>query len=97
MKSTRGLGNVYQPTFRDRNGKLKHTSTWWIVYHVNGRRIAENAHSTNRTDAVRLLKRKISDAALEQSDRSGAISRMGVLRDPASVVVIHDPPGRRVF
>jgi hypothetical protein len=63
MKSMRGLGNVYQPTFRARNGKLKHTSRWWIVYHVDGRRIAENAHSINRTDAVRLLKRKISDAA----------------------------------
>jgi len=33
------------------------------VYHVNGRRIAENAHCTNRADAVRLLKKRTGDAA----------------------------------
>ena len=39
-------------------------ATWWIVYHVNGRRHAENAHTTNRADAVRLLKKKTGDAAI---------------------------------
>ena len=44
MKAARGLGNVYQPTYRDkRTGELKKVATWWIVYSVNGRRIAENA------------------------------------------------------
>ena len=62
MKNNRGMGNVYQPTYRDRHGELKTTTTWWIVYHVNGRRIAENAHSSNRADAVRLLKRQLSTA-----------------------------------
>jgi integrase len=64
MKNARGLGNVYQPTYRDRQGALKHTSTWWLVYHVNGKRIAENAHTTNRAEAVRLLKKRTGDAAL---------------------------------
>jgi integrase len=64
MKAARGLGNVYQPTYRVRKtGELKKCETWWIVYHVNGRRMAENAHSTNRADAVRLLKKRTGDAA----------------------------------
>jgi integrase len=70
MKAARGLGNVYQPTYRDkRTGELKKVATWWIVYSVNGRRIAEKAldaagrASTNRADAVRLLKEKLGDAA----------------------------------
>src|SRR5208283_3673776 len=64
MKAARGLGNVYQPTYRDkRTGELKKAATWWIVYSINGRRIAENAHSTNRADAVRMLKQKIGDAS----------------------------------
>ena len=64
MKAARGLGNVYQPKYRDkRSGDLRTCATWWIVYHVNGKRIAENAHSTNRADAVRLLKKKTGDAA----------------------------------
>jgi integrase len=70
MKAARGLGNVYQPTYRDkRTGELKKVATWWIVYSVNGRRIAEKAldasgrASTNRADAVRLLKEKLGSAA----------------------------------
>ena len=70
MKAARGLGNVYQPTYRDkRTGELRKVATWWIVYSVNGRRIAEKAldasgrASTNRADAVRMLKEKLGDAA----------------------------------
>ena len=70
MKAARGLGNVYQPSYRDkRTGEMKKVATWWIVYSVNGRRIAEKAldasgrASTNRADAVRLLKEKLGDAA----------------------------------
>ncbi len=64
MKAARGMGNVYQPTYRDkRTGERRICATWWIVYSVNGRRIAENAHSSNRPDAVRLLKKRTGDAA----------------------------------
>ncbi len=64
MKNARGLGNFYQPTYKDkRTGERKHTATWWIVYSVNGHRIAENAHTTSRAEAVQLLKRKTGDAA----------------------------------
>jgi hypothetical protein len=58
------LLRVYQPSYRVRKtGELKKCETWWVVYHVNGRRIAENAHCTNRADAVRLLKKRTGDAA----------------------------------
>jgi integrase len=64
MKGARGLGNVYQPSYRMRKtGELKKCETWWIVYHVNGRRIAENAHTENRADAIKLLKARTGDAA----------------------------------
>jgi integrase len=64
MKAARGMGNVYQPTYRDkRTGERRTCATWWIVYSVNGRRITENAHSNNRPDAVRLLKKRTGDAA----------------------------------
>jgi integrase len=64
MKSARGLGNVYQPSYRDkRSGELKKVAVWWIVYSVHGKRMTENARSTNRADAVRLLKKRTGDAA----------------------------------
>src|ERR1700683_182666 len=63
MKAARGLGNVYQPTYRDRrSGELRKCATWWIVYSVNGKRMAENARSENRAVAVRLLKKRTGDA-----------------------------------
>ena len=60
----RGLGFVFQPTYRDKTtGENKKTATWWISYSVHGRRHKENAKSTKRADAVRLLKQKIGEAA----------------------------------
>jgi integrase len=64
MKSARGLGNCYQPSYRDRHGVLKHVATWWIVYHVHGKRITENAHTEDRPVAVRLLKQRLGEAGL---------------------------------
>jgi len=60
----RGLGFVFQPTWRDKKtGETKTAATWWISYSVHGRRHKENARSTNRADAVRLLKQRIGEAA----------------------------------
>ena len=60
----RGLGFVFQPTYRDKvSGEKKTAATWWISYSVHGKRHKENAKSTNRADAVRLLKQKIGEAA----------------------------------
>ncbi len=54
MRRTKGLGSVYQqPGSRN----------WWIVYYVRGQRQRESSGSTNRADAVRLLKRRIAEAA----------------------------------
>lgn len=50
MKRTRGLGGVYQ-----------RGQTWWIQFFVHGKRVRESAGSSNRADAVRLLKQRIAD------------------------------------
>src|SRR5215813_8427997 len=64
MKKTRGLGFVYQPTYVDkRSGTRKTAATWWVQYSVRGKRYRESTGSANRADAVKLLKRRIGDAA----------------------------------
>jgi integrase len=64
MKKTRGLGLVYQPTYVDRRtGEQKTAATWWIQYSVRGKRYRESSGSTNHADAVKLLKRRIGNAA----------------------------------
>lgn len=61
----RGLGFVFQPTYRDKvTGEKKTAATWWISYSVHGQRHKENAKSANRADAVRLLKQKIGEAQM---------------------------------
>jgi integrase len=58
---TRGLGFVFQPTYRDKStGEKKKAATWWVSYSVHGKR--EPSDSTNRADVVRLLKQRIGEA-----------------------------------
>lgn len=59
----RGVGNVYQPTFRDRKtGEIRYSPIWWIYYSHLGKLHRESSQSANRADAVRLLKRRTLEA-----------------------------------
>src|SRR5258708_20939202 len=61
----RGMGYVYQPTWRDRKtGEQKTAATWWISYSTHGKRHRENAHSTKQADAAKLLKSRLGQAAI---------------------------------
>ena len=58
----RGFGAVYHPTYKDKKtGALKESSVWWLRYYVHGKRRLENSHSRNRSDAVRLLKKRLGE------------------------------------
>jgi integrase len=64
MKKMRGMGYVYQPTWRDKKtGEIRTSPNWWISYSINGKRIREPVNSENRADAVRMLKRQTGRAA----------------------------------
>jgi integrase len=61
---TRGLGFAFQPTWRDaKTGETKTAKTWWVSYSVHGKRHRENVHSSNRIDAIRLLKQRHAETA----------------------------------
>jgi len=61
----RGLGFVFQPTYKDKTtGEKKTAATWWISYSVHGQRHKENAKSANRADATRLLKQRQGEVAI---------------------------------
>src|SRR3990172_12196771 len=58
----RGFGAVYLPTYKDkRTGDLRQSSIWWIQHSVHGQRKTENPHSRNRSDALRLLKKRLGE------------------------------------
>lgn len=66
----RGLGRVYQPTYKDKKtGEIKTQAVWWIQYCHHGRVIRESAdkpaldlHGSER-DAHKLLKRRLGEIA----------------------------------
>jgi integrase len=58
----RGLGSVFQPSYTV-DGKLHQAKTWSISYSVHGRRVRESARTTNRGEAVKLLKKRLAEAA----------------------------------
>ncbi len=63
-KRHRGFGSIYQPRWRDRKtGETKESPTLWISYFHRGRLHRESSHSTNRNDAVRLLKKRHAEIA----------------------------------
>ena len=62
---TRGMGSVYQNGYRDETtGEKRLSATWSISYYVHGVRHKERTDSTNRADAMRLLKQRIGEAGL---------------------------------
>ncbi|HEV8722937.1 MAG TPA: tyrosine-type recombinase/integrase [Candidatus Binatia bacterium] len=64
MKTPRGLGSVYQPTYRDKNtGEVKKQAVYWIQYCRNGRVIRESSESSNEKGAWKLLKRRHGEIA----------------------------------
>jgi hypothetical protein len=64
MKHERGLGGVYQPSYKDyKTGEKRLSPIWWIFFNINGEQKRLSSKSKNRNDAVRLLKRKLAEAA----------------------------------
>lgn len=55
----RGMGRVYQPTWKDRiTGERKESPRWWIQYSNRGKIVRESSDSDKRADAVKLLRRR---------------------------------------
>jgi integrase len=67
----RGNGRVFRPkyappgmTYKQAReaGALRESSLWWIEFHYRGKRHREPTESSNRMDAVRLLKKRLGES-----------------------------------
>jgi len=64
VKKSRGTGLVYRPTYIDKGtGERKAASTWWVQYYVRGTRFRESSGSRRRTEAEKVLQRRLEAAA----------------------------------
>ena len=56
-ENSRGLGRVFQRTYKDRKtGQKKTMSTWWIEFHHKGKQVRKPTGSTKRSDAMKMLR-----------------------------------------
>ena len=56
----RGMGRVFQPMYKNKRGKWRRGSTWWVAFYHNGRERRESSKSKKKSDALRLLKDRLS-------------------------------------
>jgi integrase len=62
MKRNKGLGFVYQPSYRDRKtGEKRISPTWWISLNHRGKQIRKSSNSTKRVEAVRMLRIELAE------------------------------------
>jgi len=57
------MGSIYKPKYKDKDGKVKVSSIYWIKYYKNGRPIRESSHSSIHEIAKRTLKVREGRAA----------------------------------
>jgi integrase len=62
MKTMRGLGRVYLPTYRDKKtGERKTSGVYWIQWSVGGKTYRDSAETTRHGEAVNKLKNKLAE------------------------------------
>jgi integrase len=56
-------GSVFQRKYRDAHGAQRTTATWFIRYCIKGQPVCEPAKTTDREEALRILRERIAKAA----------------------------------
>jgi integrase len=73
-------GSVYRPTYRARDGSLKHQRVYWLAYYQGGKLHRRGSGTTNRADADRLLRELMREADAGAPAESGRLT-LETLRD----------------
>ena len=64
-QNMRGMGRIYQPSWIDKKtGEKRVSPMWWIAYSVRGKLVRQSAQSTKESEAKKLLKKRLGEAAL---------------------------------
>ena len=53
-----GLGRIFRPRWKRKNGEFYESPYWWIAFYHRGKEIRESSNSRKEADARKLLKRK---------------------------------------
>jgi hypothetical protein len=55
-----GLGRIFKPRWKRKDGSYYESPHWWIAYYHRGNEIRESSDCENEAEAKRLLKRKVT-------------------------------------
>lgn len=59
----RGGGSLYHPKYRDAQGAVRESPTWWARYRLNGRDMRESTDTTNLEQARKFLHKRLGSVA----------------------------------
>jgi len=91
-KRERGAGRIYQP--HDPANPERRLQTYWIDYHVDGRRYRESSKSRKKSDALALLKLRMGEHATGQYV-GGEAKRLTFEDLEAGIVASYELKGHR--
>ncbi len=57
----RGMGRLFQPRWKRKDGTWYKGTVWWIAYNHRGKEYRESSHSVNEAHARKLLKKRIAE------------------------------------
>ncbi|HYK87525.1 MAG TPA: tyrosine-type recombinase/integrase [Acidobacteriota bacterium] len=60
----RGMGRVFRPMYKNKNGEWKRAAIWWIAYYHNGHEERESSGSRKRNTARRLLRDRLAASTI---------------------------------
>lgn len=86
MRKRTSVGRIFRRTYRDRNGELQKTSTWFLKYRVGDKSLVIPAGTDDYAEADRMLKRKLAAAEQQHSSDENCRVSLNQLLD----IVIED-------
>ena len=63
MRRKISAGSVFQKTYRDRAGRTRKTSTWYLKYYVRGEAVEDSSGTDDYDEALAMLRKRMSEAA----------------------------------
>lgn len=63
MRKKIATGSVFQKAYRDRNGRVRKTSTWYLKYYAGGKPIEASSGTEDYDEALAMLRKRMADQA----------------------------------
>ena len=61
MRRKISTGRVFQKSYRDREGRGRKTSTWYLKYYVNGKPVESSSGTDEYDEALAMLRKRMAD------------------------------------